>query len=87
MNTINKDELSKDVVTCGFETNSVINIQHNRPILAYGKPIRFVIIEKRILSISCDRNVIFRILREKLYVKNVHTNYTYFLEIESFIEL
>jgi len=41
------------------------------------------LLPKRILGISGDRNVIFGILREKVYVKNVNT----FLEIESFIEL
>ena len=69
MNTVNKDELSKDVVTGCFKINSVINTEHTMLILAYGKPIRFVNTEKRILSIFCDRNVIFRILREKFYVK------------------
>lgn len=45
---MNTDELSKDVVTGCFKINSVISTQHNRLILAYGKPIRFVITEKRI---------------------------------------
>jgi len=80
MNTVNKDELSKDFVTGCFKINSMTNTQHT---VAYGKPIRFVIAEKRILSVSGDRNVILRILRENFYVKNVNT----FLEIESFIEL
>jgi hypothetical protein len=82
MNTVNKDALSKDVVTGCFKINSLINTEHNRPVLAYRKSIRFIISGKRILSISCGLNVIFRILREKFYVKNMHT----FLEIESFIE-
>jgi len=80
MNTVNKDELSKDVVIGCVKINSVINTQH---IVAYGKPTRFVITEKRILSRSGYRNVILRILREKFCVKSVNT----FIEIESFIEL
>lgn len=59
MNTVNKDELSKELVTGCFKINSVINTQHNSPILGYGKPIRFVFNEKRILSISCDRILLF----------------------------